>query len=277
MMMAKKSSLNSGQSLIELLVAAGIFILVASAAVTALIGGQIANLQASQNAIALSLAQEGLEAARSIRDNSWADLTTGSHGLAISANRWVFQGTSEDLSLKLRNANRIVTISSAGSNRMLAQVAINWEIMPGRQAKTELSAYLTNWKIVQATEADYLTIDATAATLTNGNRRLKGITLLNTSPTTAITIDKITLTWNNSRLIQTAILGTTTVWSRTGPGTPSGRQPSATVLDIQDYQLAPTVLSTSEFRFNNNMNGAVFSITVTMLDGSQKTINNIAP
>ncbi|MBU1958051.1 hypothetical protein KJ680_06565 [bacterium] len=43
---------------------------------------------------AMALAEEGIEAARSIRDRAFVQVTTGTHGLALSAGQWVLSGTS---------------------------------------------------------------------------------------------------------------------------------------------------------------------------------------
>ena len=44
---------------------------------------------------AIYLAQEGLEASRSIRDIGWEYLATGTHGLLYDDSSWSFAGTHE--------------------------------------------------------------------------------------------------------------------------------------------------------------------------------------
>jgi len=130
------------------------------------------------------------------------------------------------------------------------------------------------------TEADSLKVDTSGANIEGaGNKNLRGITLENIG-SADITIDKITVSWtNSSRRIRQIIIGGTTVWSRTGPGTPSGEQPSGTELDIEDFTLTQGsgVINIDRFRFNGNMSGNTFEIIFTMVDGSQKVVSDIKP
>jgi len=135
-----------GQSLIELLIAAGIFVMTVSVVASLLIDGYISNLQASQNSQAIFLTEEGLEAVRSIRDNNWNDLTSGSHGISISQNQWIFQGEEENISDKLPEGVRKVIVESIGVDRKKVTSQVTWKIPPAKSTKIELVTYFTNWK-----------------------------------------------------------------------------------------------------------------------------------
>lgn len=130
------------------------------------------------------------------------------------------------------------------------------------------------------TEADSLKVDTSGASIGGaGNRDLRGIVLENIG-SADITIYTITVSWtNSSRRIRQIIIGGTTVWSRTGPGAPSGEQPSGTELDIEDTTITQGagVINIDRFRFNNNMKGNTFEIIFTMADGSQKVVLDISP
>ncbi|MFH1839255.1 MAG: hypothetical protein ABH820_03130, partial [Patescibacteria group bacterium] len=84
-----------GQSLIEVLLALSILVLGLSTIVVLVIAGVNTQRNAQETGKALIIAQEGLEAARSIRDFAFVGLTAGNHGVAISGNRWVFSGASD--------------------------------------------------------------------------------------------------------------------------------------------------------------------------------------
>lgn len=135
-----------GQSLIELLIAAGIFVVIVSAAAFLLIDSYISNLQASQNSQAISLAEEGLEAARSIRDNNWYDLTLGDHGLSISQDQWIFQGEEENVSDKLPGGVRKVIVENIGDDRKKVTSQITWKLTETNLQSLSLITYLTNWQ-----------------------------------------------------------------------------------------------------------------------------------
>ena len=135
-----------GQSLIELLIALGIFVAIISVVTFLLIDSYAANLQARQNSQAIFLAEEGMEAVRSIRDNDWEALAPGSHGLAISGNNWVLLGASEDISDKLKEGKRVITIENIDEDRKKIISKVTWQISPERENKIELVTYLTNWQ-----------------------------------------------------------------------------------------------------------------------------------
>lgn len=95
--------------------------------------------------IATFLAQEGLEAVKSIRDNNFDDLATGTHGLAISEGHWVFQGTEEDLSYILREGRRIIEIEEIDPNRKRVSSRVFWQFNDLGTQEIILVTYFTNW------------------------------------------------------------------------------------------------------------------------------------
>jgi len=157
---SKSGGRNEGETLIELLIALGIFLAMVSVVAFLLIDSYISNLQATQNSQAIFLAEEGMEAVRSIRDNDWKDLKPGSHGLAISENNWVLLGDSEDVSDILNQGKRIIKIEDIDKDRKKIISQVLWQLTPGRDYnpptalppegrapnKIELVTCLTNWQ-----------------------------------------------------------------------------------------------------------------------------------
>lgn len=121
-----------GQSLVELLIALGIFAAVSGVAVSLLIAGYLPGLQARENSLALFLAEEGLENARIARDNNWDSLILGSQ--------------EEDLSSKLTEGRRKLTVESAGTDRKKVVLEVSWKSFLNQSRKVELKSYLTNWQ-----------------------------------------------------------------------------------------------------------------------------------
>ena len=116
-------------------------------------------------------------------------------------------------------------------------------------------------------QATSLTINMAAAALTNANRSLTGITLQNNG-TSAIVVDKITVSWTNAaRRIRQIQIGGVQVWS--------GTQTSGTLLDISNRTLNVGAAATpiNRFLFNASMLGNTITITFTMLDGTTKTVS----
>jgi hypothetical protein len=103
---------------------------------------------AQEMTVANFLAGEGLEAARSIRDNKWGNLKNGDHGLEISGdNNWVFSGTSENLDSQFKQgAIRIITVEDAGICRKKITSKVDWDFSGTSSQEVKLVTYLTNWE-----------------------------------------------------------------------------------------------------------------------------------
>jgi len=94
------------------------------------------------------LAEEGLEATRSIRDNNYSDLPVGSYGLAISSGHWIFQGANEDLNSELNGGTRSILIEDVSVNRKKISSTVSWNFTENRLEEVKLITYLTNWQLV---------------------------------------------------------------------------------------------------------------------------------
>jgi prepilin-type N-terminal cleavage/methylation domain-containing protein len=140
------NSLEKGQSLIELLVALAVFTIIIFGSAFFILDSLIAGRLSSELTVANFLAEEGLEVARSIRDNSWSDLIVGSHGLAISGGHWIFQGNEEDITSQLRSGRRTVLVESIDNDRKKVTSQIAWQFAEGRLEEIKLVSYLTNWQ-----------------------------------------------------------------------------------------------------------------------------------
>lgn len=131
-------------SLVEVVLAIGLF----SAIVLAMSSGfafgiQSTQIMATRNK-AIFLADEGLEAVRSIRNESFANLTDGTFGLAQSGNKWILSGTSDTTGSYIRN----VQIATADSTTKSILVTVAWST-PFVSSVSYL-IYLTNWlRVVQ--------------------------------------------------------------------------------------------------------------------------------
>ena len=203
------------------------------------------------------LAQEGLEAARSIRDKDFDDLTDGTHGLALSNNQWIFSGISD---IQDRFTRQII-VSSVDAR--LKKIVSN---VTGPETNVSLTTYLANLK-QSAGAAGNLTFDLSGALLENGNKTLRNIKLTNNGGA-SVTIDKITVWWQGDSPIQEIRLNSA-VWSHANTGSPSGKQPSGTELNIVDYTLgAGQSESDTWFKFEGPTSATNFIVRFQMSDGS---------
>lgn len=90
-----KPSYNQGHTLVEVLLAAAIFMVFVSAVVILFGSGQNNAIDAELANRAMLKTRDSFEAVRLIRDRDWTLLTDGSHGLRFINNQWEFFGTSD--------------------------------------------------------------------------------------------------------------------------------------------------------------------------------------
>ncbi len=147
----KQNKKSGGFSLLELVLAVAIFSLGAIAMVTLLIDSNISTRLSSERTNALLYAKEGVSAVRSIRDNSWANLEDGYHGLISDGVNWSFSGASDliDSSAEVddNKYERIVSViaSSTATSTKDVSVTVTWDLTPSREASVVLQTILTNW------------------------------------------------------------------------------------------------------------------------------------
>lgn len=133
---------TKGFSLIEALLAASIFSLLATSFVGAIIYGQEGTAIGGARARAVSIADEGLEATRNIRDSDFTNLNNGTSGLTTGGGFWSFSGSSDTTDIFTRQI--VITTPSANRRQVISRV--NWTQNPERSGTVELVTYQTNWR-----------------------------------------------------------------------------------------------------------------------------------
>ena len=132
---------RTGFSLVEVLLSAAMLAFLVTALVGALIVGRESVATSGAQNRAVFLAEEGLEAARDVRKDAYANLTDGMHGVVMSTNKWVFSGTSDTTDI----FTRVITVSAAGTDRKQVVSTITWQQTASRTGTVTLTTYLTNW------------------------------------------------------------------------------------------------------------------------------------
>lgn len=148
-----------GQGLIEIILAMGIFALIAASMISLVLGGNAALIQGSEQMQAESLAQEALEAVRAVREGAWNELRFTQSAVATSTGEWVLtgEGTNETLG----QYQRVITFSDVcrdvlnnitvcpGAYKDIhakkVEVVISWQNRPGVNNSISRVAYLSNW------------------------------------------------------------------------------------------------------------------------------------
>ncbi len=154
------NSFSRGQSIIELIVAMAVFTLMGAAIVSLTLGSFVSLEQSVEQIQAESLAQEGMEGVRSVRDNNWDNLTCQQCILGINGGRWTLsEGLSEMigqfkrtiiLSDVYRDSNNNIVESSAPGAMIdrysrEVKVSVSWSIRAGIENIIKQISYLTNW------------------------------------------------------------------------------------------------------------------------------------
>jgi type II secretory pathway pseudopilin PulG len=114
------------------------------------LSGQLSHVNSSSSQLqASSIANEGLDAARSIRDANWSNLATGQHGLAYANGAWSFSATSDTQN----GFNRTVTVTEISPNERNVAVNVVWKGTGGNDRSLAYSTILTNWRNLDSTPA----------------------------------------------------------------------------------------------------------------------------
>ncbi len=139
---APKKRQPGGSFLVEALIAIAILTIIAGSIVVSL-SSQINSTTTSRDtAAATAYAQEGLEAARVIRNTGWDALATGNHGIAWVNGNWGFSGTSDATS----TYTRVVSVAAIDDHDRSVNSTVTWTPAPGRPRTVTLSTILSDWR-----------------------------------------------------------------------------------------------------------------------------------
>lgn len=278
------SSSSSGFVLLEVLLSIGLLALILSIlGGVVLVAGGVS--RGGQSIRAAWAAQEGLSAMQSV---AFADLSFTDTGiLSFSNNRWtlgtgapqtIASGITRTVQVKQVNRDQSCQIVTSGGtpdeDSKTLESRVNWIDLAGRSHTIALSSLRTQWDNPQGTcflpsQANCSNIDYLTNGEWYGGKQLRTVYFANTCSNAPIIIDKIMLTWDNGAEIEQSFIGSTKIWSKAGPGTPSGDQVSGTILDIQDFSLDPGVqYELNKTQFDKQMSGTTITITLIFADGS---------
>lgn len=153
----KNKKLYSGLSVVEAMLAIMIFALLALSGVGTVINSFTVNRRGEEETQASIMAQEGLDAVRSIKNKGWSSVTTGAHGLATTGDQWSFNGVSDvngrftrvvNISAVNRDAsgNIISTGGTVDPDTMKVTSTVSWDFFTGKNESVSLTSYVTNFR-----------------------------------------------------------------------------------------------------------------------------------
>jgi hypothetical protein len=147
-LMVKEQSVIKSQKgfvVVEALLAACTLLLFFTVFVGVMVYNQKSYENLSNRQRAIFLAEEGIEGARSIRDNNFDTIIDGNYGLGVTSNIWAFSGTSDTNGL----FNRQINISTVATDKKQISSTVSWTSSNNVPESVSLITYLTNWaKIV---------------------------------------------------------------------------------------------------------------------------------
>lgn len=172
-----KNKAVSGFSLIEALLSLAVFMLMAAALVGALSYGVQSPQVAGANSRALLLAEEGLEAARNLRDTSYAGLTAGTYGLAPAGGIWTLSGTSDTNGIFERHLD----IADVDATHKIVTSTVSYKTSASGTSTVTLATFLTNWRRAVASHGNWASSSLEASfdltSVNSGNTTANGISI----------------------------------------------------------------------------------------------------
>ncbi|MEA3357730.1 MAG: hypothetical protein U9Q67_04840 [Patescibacteria group bacterium] len=133
---------EAGFSLIEVLLASAMFVVIVSSIAGAMIYGLQGSVISGTKTRASYLAEEGIEATRNIRDNDFANLVDGPHGITISSNTWAFSGTYDTVD----SFTRQIDVTTIDVHTKRVDSTVSWQATPTQTDSLTVTTYLTNWR-----------------------------------------------------------------------------------------------------------------------------------
>lgn len=149
---------KKGFVLIEILLAVAMFSIIAGVFISLMIDTYRINQRTRDLTQATILAEEGMEAVRSIRDINFAELVitaspARSRCLVIENNRWILvtkknsRGTAIiDCKEKIGNFERQVYSTNINANSRRITILVTWTSVNGLKKEIRLYSLLTNWR-----------------------------------------------------------------------------------------------------------------------------------
>ena len=157
---------EAGFSVIELILAAALFMIIATGSITVILQGLDSNRLGEEQTVANQYATEGMEAVRSIKNQAYTSLAnTAGTGIRRSAsNVWEFFGANNTLThnstdnyiriIKVESVNRdaappagnIVVSGTNDPDTKKITSTVSWNFTPSRANSVQLISYLSDWR-----------------------------------------------------------------------------------------------------------------------------------
>ena len=170
--MIKKLFLKNrkGSLLVEVIIAMSIFAVMAGAIMSVTLGSLDGMMRGGEETQARALAQEGMEAIRSVRDGAWNKINYSQVKVTVSGNLWnISSSTSELIDNKYTRTITLSDVCRDESNIIstcpstytdphtkLATVVVSWITKNGSINSTTQTGFISNWESKDWTQTSWL-------------------------------------------------------------------------------------------------------------------------
>ncbi len=257
-----------GISVVEVIIAIAIFSIISSIAYAGYLNANMLSERASMKSEALWLAEEGIEATRSIRDQGFSNLTVGTKGLSRTTGTWQFSGTSDTIDGFVRS----IVLASGETDIVNATSTVSW-YQDNATTSVSLGSTLTNWRRVPDTIANHFTIATTSACVySSDGRSLGGITITYDGIMGTVTIPQMQVSWVSTTrtLNQIFAPSPTSVWTGTAAS-------NATTTLTTPVSFASAGSRGLTYRWDASVAGKSFTIKLIFSDASTKSVTLTTP
>lgn len=141
-MSSLRKNFTNGFSLVEVILSMSLMLIIALGVSSSIVFAQDSIVRFHNRTQAVAYAEEGIEAVRNIRDESFSNIADGTYGLGITSNKWSLNGSSDTNGIYTRSIS--ITTLSTGIKRV--STTVNWE---GKSYT--MTADLTDWRAITIT------------------------------------------------------------------------------------------------------------------------------
>ena len=148
-----------GFSVVEIILAAAVFMILATGSITVVLQGLDSNRLGEEQAVANQYAVEGIEAVRSIKNQNFASLiNTAGTGIQRVSNVWAFSGSNNIFDSKYTRALTVSDVQRDGGGNIVEAggtldkltkkitSTVSWNFSPTRSNSVVLTSYLTDYR-----------------------------------------------------------------------------------------------------------------------------------
>lgn len=258
---------TGGFSLIEIIISSALILLLATLFTNAILAGEEGAVTSGTRTRANLIAEEGLEATRNMRDDSFLNLVNGTYGVAPQLGTWVLGGPSTVVDI----FTRTVAIQTIDATTKQVTSTVTWPENGQRVGSVTLVNNLIDTSLL-VPQIKSLQIDVSGGHI-SASSRLVGVKIKNVGANN-ITLSSTTVSWvggSQSNLTEVDINGGTR-WATTGYY-PTGAQPTGSTVGITPVIMNPNSQTPiNNFIFDGDIHGSTFTIGFTMSDNSSTTI-----